>query len=337
MSIFGLAEIVYIKDTDVMITKLYRTLSAKFENRTGLKVLFSAVALITVVACGNSKILLGPLYNRLDNQMRKEFNKLGNFTKEQKSDFEQRLQTYHLWHRRQQLPRYAALIDEVVSVITEEGATTDVDIRRWFASVEGYSINARSCHPVNYSFDFMKSLTDKQVNFIEARFANEQKKNQTRYNSRTREERLQRRYSFILKWTGRAGFKFTDEQKTMLKTALGKQISLRKQYWALSGQWNKDFFVLARKQQFLDYDSRMETQLNKLWNLLEDNETQSWAANRQLWNVFFLDFVNSTTPSQRKWVDGWASKLARTLRDMSNDSVKFESTRGEINPSLGCV
>jgi len=315
----------------------YKSLSVKAKNRNGLKVLFSAIALMTVVACGNSKLLLGPLYNRLDNQIRKEFNKLGDFTKEQKSEFELRLQTYHLWHRRQQLPRYAALIDEIVSVVSEEGATTDIDIRRWFASVEGYSMAARSCHPINYSFNFMKSLTDKQVNYVEARFANEQRKNKERYNSRTREERLQRRFSFIVKWTGRAGFKFTDEQKTMLKTALREQISLRKQYWALSGQWNKDFFNLARKQQSPDYDPLMAKQLNKLWNLLEDNEKETWSANRQLWNQFFIDFVKTATPRQRSWFDGWASKFARTLRDMSDDSVKFESQNAEIDPSWGCV
>ena len=326
-----------MKDTVVMKSTLYRTLSSKFKKRTWLKLVFSAIALLTVVACGNSKLILGPLYNRLDNQIRNEFNKLGDFTDEQSSDFEQRLQTYHLWHRRQQLPRYAALLDEMVATVGQEGQTTEVDIRRWFASVEGFSISARSCHPVNYSFEFMKSLTDDQVNFIEARFANQQKKNQERYNSRTREERLKRRHANILKWSGRIGFQFTSEQKAMLKDTFEKQISLRKQYWVLSAQWNKDFFTLARKQQLLDYDPRMQKQLNKLWNLLEDNETENWSANRQLWNTFFNDFVNSMTNTQRSWVNSWVSKLARTLRDMSDDSVRFENTRGEIDPSLGCV
>ena len=321
-----------------MITTLYKTRGAKFRRSTGLKLLFSTVALLTVVACGNSKLILGPLYNRLDDQMRKEFNKLGDFTEEQSSDFEQRLQTYHLWHRRQQLPRYAALIDEIVSTVKVKGTTTDVDIRRWFASVEGFAVNARSCHPINYSFEFMKSLTDDQVNFIEARFANQQKKNQKRYNSRTREERIDRRYKNILKWTGRVGFQLTSEQKVLLKETFRKQISLRKQYWALSAQWNKDFFTLARQQQRRTYDTRMEEQLNRLWNLLESNETESWSANRQLWNGFFFEFVQSMTSTQRSWVDSWAGKLARTLRDMSDDRVRFESTRGDvIDPSLGCV
>jgi len=258
-----------------MITTRRNSLGVKFNKRFRLKAFFSLIALLTVVACGNSKLLLGPLYNRFDDQMRKEFNKLGDFTDEQSRDIEQRLQTYHLWHRRQQLPRYAAL---------------------------------RSCHPVNYSYDFMKSLTDKQLDFIEARFANEQKKNQKRYNSRTREERLQRRYTFITKWTGRAGFKWNDEQKELLRTKL------------------------------LDYDKRMANQLNKLWNLLEDNETEKWSDNRQLWIGFFGEFEKTLTPRQRSWADGWVSKLARTGRDLSDDFVTFESERGDnIDPALGCV
>ena len=321
-----------------MITTRRNSLGVKFNKRFRLKAFFSLIALLTVVACGNSKLLLGPLYNRFDDQMRKEFNKLGDFTDEQSRDIEQRLQTYHLWHRRQQLPRYAALLDEIVSIVRVEGTATDADIRRWFASVEGFSINARSCHPVNYSYDFMKSLTDKQLDFIEARFANEQKKNQKRYNSRTREERLQRRYTFITKWTGRAGFKWNDEQKELLRTTLGKQISLRKQYWVYSAQWNKDFFNLTRKQKLLDYDKRMANQLNKLWNLLEDNETEKWSDNRQLWIGFFGEFEKTLTPRQRSWADGWVSKLARTGRDLSDDFVTFESERGDnIDPALGCV
>jgi len=311
-----------------MITTPCKWIGAKFHKGHSLKALFALVALLTVVACGNSKLLLGPLYNRFDDQMRKEFNKLGDFNDEQKRDIEQRLQTYHLWHRRQQLPRYAALLDEIVSIVKVEGTTTDNDIRRWFASVEGFSVNARA-----FSYDFMKSLTDKQLDFIEARFANEQKKNQKRYNSRTREERLARRYAFILKWTSRAGFKWTDEQKEMLKATFAKQISLRKQYWVYSAQWNKDFFNLARTQQYLDYDKRMDKQLNKLWNLLEDNETEKWSANRQLWIGFFGDFEKTLTSSQRKWADGWVSKLARTGRDLSDDFVTFESARGDdIDP-----
>jgi len=273
-------------------------------------------ALLTILllaSCSNSKFVLGPLYNRLDDQMRKEFNKLGKFNDSQKSEFENRLQTFHIWHRRSELPRYADLLDVIEVSISTPKPTTIEDVTQWLAVAEDFSVAARRCHPVNFSFDLMKTLADNQVDFIERRFAREQKLNQDKYRARSREERLDRRYKFVIKWAGRIGLKFTAEQKTLLKNSLAKQVSLRNQYWALSAKWNREFFNIARQQSAPDYDERMVKQLDKLWTLLESNHQRQWQANRDLWSEFTVEFANSMNTSQREWADAWLPKLANTL------------------------
>jgi len=302
------------------------------------RVFLSAFALLMLVSCGNSKLILGPLYNRLDDQMRKEFAKLGDFDASQKSQFEDRLQTFHLWHRRSQLPRYAKLLDEVAGVISKPGIKTLDQVEAWTAESEDFSVSVRACHPVNYSFDLMRTITDEQVNFIERRFAREQKKNRTRYDSRTPEERQQRRYNFVVKWTGRIGLDLTGQQKTLLREKLEEQISLREEYWGLSKLWNREFFIIAREQNSPQYRQRMEDHLSKLWTLLERNHNTEWEFNRKLWAGFLVDFANTMNNNQRRWAETWLPKLARTLRDMSDDSVKFESGgKRLIDPALGCT
>jgi len=304
-----------------------------------IRAVLASMVFILITSCSNSKLVLGPLYNRLDDQMRKEFNKLGRFNDEQKAEFELRLQTFHLWHRRLELPRYAALIKDVEVAISTPRTKTADEVKQWLATIEEFSVEARRCHPVNFSFELMKTATDEQVDYIERRFAREQGINRKKYDARSPEERIERRYDFVIKWTGRVGLDFTDEQKTLLKASLNEQISLRKEYWALSSAWNHAFFRIARDQQAATYDERMARQLDNLWTLLESNHQEQWQANRDMWAKFFLDFVNSMTTDQREWADAWLGKLANTFRDMSDDSVRFESredTKRLAGSSLGC-
>jgi len=318
----------------MVTTKLVRRMKLKSMTR----VFLSAFALLLLVSCGNSKLILGPLYNRLDDQMRKEFAKLGDFDSSQKREFEDRLQTFHLWHRRVELPRYAALLDEIAGTLSKPGIKTLDQIEGWTAETEDFSVAARACHPVNFSFDLIRTITDEQVNFIERRFAREQKKNRARYDSRTPEARQQRRYDFVIKWTGRIGLDFTGQQKVLLREKLEQQISLREEYWGLSKRWNKEFFSIAREQDSPEFRQRMASQLGKLWTLLERNKNTEWQFNRELWAGFLVEFANTMNNDQRRWAETWLPKLARTLRDMSNDSVKFESNVERlVDPALGCT
>jgi len=303
----------------------------KRSNRTFVPVV-TLLACLLVSSCSTSKFFLGPLYNRLDDQMRDEFNKLGKFNQEQKSEFEKRLLNYHTWHRRQELPRYAELLDAIKYSVSAPRRTTAADVQRWFDVSETFSVNARQCHPVNYSYELMQTLTDEQVNFIERRFKSEQSKNRKRYDSRTREERVERRFNFVTKWAGRFGLDFTPEQKVLLKNTMTEQVSMRKQYWRLSAAWNREFFNIGRDQTASDFDARMDEHLAELWSLLETNYPDQWQENRDLWKGFALEFVNSMTTSQREWARSWLGGVADTLRDMSDDRV-----RGTIDSSVGCA
>ncbi len=301
---------------------------------TCLRAAASLLLLLMVLGCTNSKVVIGPLYNRLDDQMRGEFHKLAKWNETQIDQFELAVGTFHVWHRQEELPKYAALLNSIQASIRERNATMADDVNSWLDTAELYSRNVRVCHPVNFSYDLMQTLTDEQVNFIERRFANERKKNFARYLKYTPEERRERRVKNVLKWAGRIGLDFNKTQKQMLTQAMARQVSLRRQYYALVDVWAKELFVIARNQQAPDYQQKMRTQVNKLWSLLEDAHNEEWQANRVNWREFGFEFVKSLNYDQRIHASNWLKKMSKTINSIAKDNPSFKVGK---DPKIGCM
>lgn len=317
-----------------MIT-IARIIRRGFISSSGKYRVWSMLAVLAVVAgCSNSKLLLSPLYNRLDDQIRKEFHKLGDFNEDQVDAFEQRLGTYHVWHRQSELPKYATLMRGIGRTIAKRNTANQETIDQWFETAELHSRAVRECHPINFSYDLVKTLTDKQVNFIQRRFARERRRNQERYYSRTPEERVERRHANVIKWAGRLNFEFTEKQKLLLKQTLQDQVSLRKEYYKLSSRWNRKLFAMARNQSSPTYTSDMHKHVQSLWTLLEDGYTSEWDSNRRLWKTFALKFEQSLTADQRKQASIWITQLADTLDAISNYEPSFKVG---TDPTIGCL
>ncbi len=303
-----------------------------FAQKIRLAALLLACVLLT--GCTNSKLIIGPLYNQLDNQIRSEFEKLGDFNETQTAAFDQAVGTYHVWHRQSEMPQYAALITELAGSIAQPGATSPEDVKRWATDAEGHSRLARECHPVNFLFDTMQTLTDEQITFIEKRFKRERAMNRKRYEGRTREERIKRRLKNIGKWAGRIGFELTANQRAMIRTSLTRQVSLRQEYYQLSDAWNTELFRLARNQQATDYSKQLTDHMKKLWSLLETAHAEQWQANNEMWQETSFKLISSMTPDQRKDTSRWLLKMGNTIAAISEDEPSFQIGS---DPSVGCL
>jgi|GEM_PF-711005 len=298
------------------------------------RTLAALIVLIAISGCSNSKLLLSPLYNRLDDQIRGEFHKLGDFNDDQVAAFEQRLGTFHVWHRQSELPQYAALLRDIVEPIKARETISLEQVGEWIETSEKHTQTLRACHPVNFSYELMQTLTDNELAFIQRRFASERRKNRKRYFDQTPEQRVERRHKNITKWVNRLDFEFTNSQDALLKETLEKQISLRKQYYKLSDRWNRKLFSYARNQSSPTYKKDMQAHVNSLWTLLENGYPGEWAANRRLWREFGHEFIGSLTGDQRRKVYIWLDKLADTLDSIAKDKPSFKVGN---DPTLGCL
>ncbi len=302
--------------------------------RRFLRTLIQLALLTLLASCTNSKLLVGPLYNQLDDKIRKEFEKLGDFNTQQTASFEQAVGTFHVWHRQSELPQYAALLQEIASSITIPERTTQTDVERWIQSVEGFSRKARECYPVNFLSGTIRTLTDEQITIIQKRFMGERRKNRERRGSRTPEERVAFRLKNLEKWAGRINLQLTQVQRNAIRDSLSRQVSLRKQYYALSDTWNSQLFTMARNQETTDYEARMQMHLGKLWSLLETTHPEQWRANRQLLQETLQSFVQSLNGDQRRNISQWVGKMGKTLQAVSRDTPSF--TPGN-DASVGCL
>lgn len=310
---------------------LTTVLSARAKSLRAVAIL---TATLVLAGCTNSKLIIGPLYNRLDDQMRSEFNKLGDFNDAQVEAFEQAVGTFHVWHRQSEMPKYADLLAEIAQSIGEKDATSQADVDGWAADLEQLSKNVRECHPVNYSIDLIQSLTDKQIDFIERRFNSEREKNRDRYAGQTHEERVERRLKNIVKWSGRLGLNFTTAQKKILRDSLTEQVSLRKEYYQLSSEWNQYLFLLARNQQNPAYDEALSSHISKLWTLLEQAHPEEWRSIRDLWQNTTYTLIGTFSQPQRTVTKQWLSKMGKTIDAISRDKPSF---RVSNDASHGCL
>jgi hypothetical protein len=274
-------------------------------------------------SCTNSKLIISPLYNQLDNRMRSSFNKLGDFSNSQKAYFDQRVGTFHVWHRQSELPRYAELLDNIRATIATPGNANPDEVMSWLETAESFTRAVRECHPVNYSFDLMKSLTDDQIDSIDRHFENERQKHLKERAKRTHEERIAYRADNITRWASRVGLDFNDEQRKLLRETLTRQISLRNQYNHLSDIWRLQLFAYAHDQKAPDYDAKMAAHLGELWTLLEKAHPDEWQSNRELWRGFAVRFMESLTNDQRRSSAKWIGKMSRTLKSISRDTPSF--------------
>lgn len=284
--------------------------------------------------CTNSKLIIGPLYNQLDDQIRSEFNKLGNYNDRQHDAFEAAVGTFHVWHRQSELPGYAALLDDMAQALAAPSDPERRQVHGWISTAERYSQSVRECYPLNYLFGMVKTLTDEQLDFMEQRFKREREKNRERYASRSAEERVEHRLKNMIKWAGRINLNLTTRQRVILRRALEQQISLRKEYYQLTDSWNRQLFTLARNQQSPTYQRDLKAHMSKLWNLLETHHPEQWRQNRALWQDTAFELVSDLSPGQRRQSSQWLAKMSRTLQSISEDEPSFKPGN---DPSVGCL
>lgn len=289
--------------------------------RRSLTLMVSLAMMIGTSSCTNSAIIISPLYNQLERRMLSGFKKMADFDRSQIDDFRELLANFHYWHRRNELPKYAILLKTLSNSIEKPGQTRYEDIRKWLERTEQFTQNIRQCHPVNYSNDIIRSLTKSQKQTIEQRRTQRFAGYRTRYNSESQEDRIRRRTENTIKWAARIGFDFTLAQEQMLLNTHRQQISLRKEYYVLSNEWNSRLYDIINEADSPELDSHMAEHLNNLWHLLENAHPKPWRQNRELWGRFGYDFVLSLTDEQREYASTWISKMSRTIESISQESV----------------
>ena len=253
---------------------------------------------------------------------------------DQQGAFDAYVGTFHTWHRRAELPRYAALIADMSATLGTWGEATSEDWNRWFGELDERSQALRDCHPARFATDTIRTLTPDQVDSIEAERARRVAEREEERGDRTRGERIERRVANVDKWVGRLGVELEERQLDMITDAFERQTSLAAEYRALSDDWYGTLFEILRDTDAPDFDARLDGHVAAWFTMLEDEYPEAWEDNRALWRDFAVDFDGTLSGLQRRDATRWLAKMGTTLEAISRDRPDWLPAD---DPAFGCT
>ena len=278
--------------------------------------------------------MVGALYDRADDRAIAGAGKWVELDAAQTAALDAHVGTFHTWHRRSELPRYAALLAEMSESLGTWGETGPEDWARWFAELDARVEAVRECHPARFAAGSIATLDAAQVDSIEARRAERAAERAEEREGRTRADRIRRRVANVDKWVGRLGVELEDDQLALIRDALERQTSLAEEFRTLSDAWYERLFALLRAPQAPGFEAELDAHVGAWFTMLEDAHPEPWARNRELWREFAVEFEKSLSSLQRRDATRWMAKLARTLEAVSRDEPDWLPAD---DPAWGCV
>ena len=289
-----------------------------------IRLIILALMPFLLVGCTSNQLLLSALYNRMDNMIATEVKEYASFSSVQKREIDLYADQYHQWHRTQHLPLYAELLREVSGYLTTETEITITEVTDWSALLEDYAREMAFCYPMNDSSDFLKTLTDKQVEQILAHGLEEYEEFLEDNVDFTDEKRNKKRYDDTRKWFRRMSLRLNDEQKEQLKETIAIERRLGGSGMEVWKDWHLEFVDLLGGRATEDFAARSNQHIENLWTLQDDNFPEVFEFNRQHWAEYFTSLAQSLTDSQREDVSRWMIKMANNLDVISTLRVNEE-------------
>ena len=278
---------------------------------------------VSIGAC-TSTLAIGTAYNSAANRFNKELLSYADFTAPQEKSIRNRTAAFHQWHRENQLSQYRALLLQVITALESPGdftvsnATALTDSAREL--VKGFS----QCSPLNQSGNFLKSLTDRQVEQIAQKIRDKHTERVKEYRAESAADRQEKRTKAFEKWMGRAGVPLNTEQRELLTQTLAKQISLSPRRHALWKRWSDQLLEKLEHRNDPGFMERVNTHIASLWNMTERHYPQEWQANISLWEEFLTGFVQRMTTQQ-------SQQLSEKLGKLSNSLAKLAAKPAKVN------
>ena len=294
----------------------------------------AAALALAAAGCSNSKLVIGALYDRADDRARAGAEEWVELDAAQGAALDAYIGTFHTWHRRSELPRYAALLGEMSETLGEHGAAGREEWTRWFQEIDARVEALRACHPARFATDTIATLGADQVDRIEARRAERAAERDAERGDRTRAERIARRVANVDKWVGRLGVELEERQLAMIRDAFERQTSLNAEFRALSDAWYATLFELLRDTDAADFAPRLDAHVAAWFTMLEDEYPEAWRENRELWRDFAVEFDATLSGLQRRDATRWMAKMGRTLEAVSRDAPDWLPAD---DPAFGCV
>lgn len=305
--------------------------------------ILSIVCAVLVIGCTNSKLVLRPLYNSLDDRMQEDLLEYGALTAENRQEIRDTVDHFHVWHRKTQLPTYMPLLWEVVGSLRNPADVEGEQVAKWSRQLRGFTETIGKCNPFYLTADMIAGFSNKQVADLKLERITarndwrERRQKRRAERTTTREERVDESVSNVRRYVGLAGLKLTDAQAQDMRTTMLARKRLERRFGILIDELDDELFALIDKRKEPGWEKNLTDHIDYRRQRFADWSIERFNYNRQLWEDYAVRLINSFSDRQRRFVADWLDGLARTVGVLAADEPGYKGATAESYPCKGVV
>ena len=306
-------------------------------------VILSLVCCTLVISCTNSKLVLRPLYNSLDDRMGEDLLEYTALTPENRQEIRDLIDHFHVWHRKTQLPTYMPLIWEVVGRLRNPEDVDSELVAKWSRQLRGFTETIGKCNPFYLASDMIAGFSDEQVAEVKLERITsrndwrERRQKRRAARTTTREERVDESVRKVRRYVGLAGLKLTDAQADDIRTTMLGRKRLERRFGILIDELDDEFFALVDKRKEPGWEQALTDHIDGRRQRFADWSIERFNYNRQLWEDYAVRLINGFSERQRLFVADWLGGLARTIGVLAADEPGYKGATAESYPCKGVV
>ncbi|HET8706894.1 MAG TPA: DUF6279 family lipoprotein [Pseudomonadales bacterium] len=233
---------------------------------------------------------------------------------EQKTWLKTRVGAHLDWHRRTQLPQYAALLREM-AVLVENNSLSEADVVRISNQINSLSEQIVTAAAPDL-IQLFKGSDDKQLAKLFDKIEKDNKDFKKTYVDVTPDKQneleLEQMRGFLKKWLGG----LSSEQKALLEKWAQEWKPLKADLYAEQLRWQADFRTCLSQRKSPEFDACMTKILLGGEAFYSDTYRQKYQYNVQLTNLLWLDVNRSLNAKQRK-------HAVQQLRDIADECTQL--------------
>lgn len=267
------------------------------------------LATLWLTACSSTTFF----YNRLDFLVPWYVDDYVDLSRDQDRELEQRLEPFLSWHRREELPRYAALLQQLERALETE--LTLADVETLTREAEGYGDRVQT-RALDWILPMGAALSDAQLAEFIANLRDRQEELEEEYLERDMEEYREDSYDRLLDNSQDYLGRLDREQRDALRQAVDGLQRSDSLWLAERAQWIDRLEVLLQRQP--GWQQRIRDAMARRWDDSSEDYRRMYGHNLAVVQRALVELVNNRSERQDR-------HLRRKLEALREDFLALSS------------
>ena len=287
------------------------------------------------VACTNSKLVLRPLYNSLDDRFEDPIFEHADFDESQTREIEELMDHFHVWHRKTQMDGYARLLEDIVRQLRASDDVSADDVERWGEAFSGYRATLASCNPFYASANIIASLSDKQVIDIREHREKEREARRARRAEDDDEEDKAEHVKQTKRYLGLIGLDLNQQQLDDFSDTMDATLQPETPMGPLREKLDTEMYALLEKRADPNWEQMLIKYIDDRRQAFADRRKATREHNRELWTAYALRTLQNLESEQKKVAADYLDGLAATTKALAADDPSYQKRGASEYACLG--